>query len=89
MIIVQCMTRGELDLFKLIQHLVLTGEKSERISYQVRAEGGSSGRPVFVTFGDDNPVVVAIHVESGDRDKKCNYGTLLWPFLKQKYSEED
>jgi len=55
----------------------------------VRTEGGSSGGPVFVTFGYDNPVIVAIHAESGDRDKKCNYGTLLWPFLKQKYSEED
>ena len=54
----------------------------------MRTEGGSSGGPVFVTFDDDKPVVVAIHAESGG-DKKCNYGTLLWPFLKLKYSEED
>ena len=72
-----------------MQCLVFAAKKTERIAYQVRTEGGSSGGPVFVTFGDDNPVVVAIHVEPGDKENKCNYGTLLWPFLQRKYFEED
>ena len=63
--------------------------KTERIGYQVRTEGGSSGGPVFVTFGNDNPVVVAIHSESGDKGKFRNYGTLLWPFLQRTYFQED
>ena len=74
--------------YKLIQCIVLAGnERKDSIGYQVRTERGSSGAPVFVTF-DDNAVVVAIHTESGSKDD-CNYGTLLWPFLKLKYSKED
>ena len=42
----------------------------------MRMEGSSSGGPVFVTFGDNNPVVVAIHCISGD-DDELNYGALL------------
>ena len=64
------------------------GNKTERIAYQVRTEGGSSGGPVFVTFNKDDPVVVAIHVEHPeDRGDKFNYGTLLSPFLRR--FEED
>lgn len=69
--------------------LVFAGTKTERIGYQVKTEDGSSGSPVFVTFGDNNPIVVAIHCESGRKEDARNYGTLLWPFLKSKYFHED
>ena len=41
--------------------------ETERIGYEVRTEGGSSGGPVFVTFGDNKPVVVGIHCDGGKK----------------------
>jgi len=43
----------------------------------MRMEGCSSGGPVFVTLGEDNPVVVAIHSESGVRTDALNKGAPL------------
>ena len=55
----------------------------------MRMEGCSSGGPVFVTLGNDNPVVVAIHCESGVRTDAINKGTPLWPFLQRTCFQED
>ena len=38
---------------------------------------------MFVTLGKDNPVVVAIHCESGVRTDALNEGVPLWPFLQR------
>ena len=42
-----------------------TEKKTECIAYQMKMEGGSSGGPVFFTFGDDNPVEwqFTVHLE--------------------------
>ena len=45
----------------------------------MRMKGCSSGGPVFVTLGDDNPVVVAIHSESGVRTDALNKGAPCGP----------
>ena len=61
----------------------------ERIAYQARTEQGSSGSPVFVTFGDNQPIIVAIHHKSGDAHDAWNYGTLLWPYIEERYYQKD
>ena len=44
---------------------------------------------MFVTLGDDNPVVVAIHSEPGVRTDALNKGAPLWPFLQKIWFQED
>ena len=44
---------------------------------------------MFVTLGYDNPVVVAIHSESGVRTDALNKGAPLWPLLQRTWFHED
>ena len=75
-----CSIIGGFGLFNLCtQSLSFTDKETERSTYKMRMEGCSSGRRVSVTLGDDNPVVVAIHSETGVRTDALNKGALCGP----------